>query len=158
VEKEKAEFIKGKACEWCGSKEKLTVHHTKPPPKYKALVRHLTKVLIDRKVKEGEFKRKMKRQRVYPECGKRAFYKRITMKPLYRCNKCGTQFNKAKTVRVKTKRLSKAAFKVFWKRYGLEVKEEAYALSQKGHAYYMSFQDCMVLCNKCNFAGRARNH
>lgn len=150
--KKRAEFIKGKACEWCGSTEKLTVHHTKPPPKYDALVRHVTKDVLDHRVKEGEFKYQIECRKVCPKCGKRQFYKRTTMRPVYRCNNCGSTFDKIKTVRVKTKRLSKADFRVFWKKYGLEIRERAYKLSQEAHEYYMSFQDCMVLCKKCNFA------
>ena len=150
--KKRAEFIKGKACEWCGSREKLTVHHKKPPSKYDALVRRLTKVLIDQKVKKGEFNYQTKRQRVCPKCERHAFYKRTTMKPPYRCNSCGSQFDKAKTVRVKTKRLSRADYSDFWKNYGLAIRERAYELSQEAHEYYMSLQDCMVLCKKCNFA------
>lgn len=150
--RKRVEFIKGKVCEWCGSTEKLTVHHKKPPPKYKAFVRYLTRILIDQKVAEGEFKYQIERRRVCPRCGRRAFYKRTTMKPLYRCKNCGSQFDKVKNGRVKTWQLAKADFRVFWRKYGLEIREEAYELAQEAHGYYMSLQDCMVLCKRCNFA------
>jgi len=150
--KKRAEFIKDKACEWCGSKKKLTIHHTKPPPKYDTLVRHATRVILDQKVTEGEFEYQIKNRKACPKCGRRSFYKRITIRPLYHCNKCGNEFDKAKTVYINAKWLSKNGFRVFWGKYGSEIKRIALELSRKGHEYYMSLQDCMVLCKKCNFA------
>ena len=53
----RAEFIEGKSCEWCGSTEKLAIHHTYTTKiKYHHLKNKLIKELLFEKMCNGEFK------------------------------------------------------------------------------------------------------
>ncbi|MDD4126243.1 MAG: hypothetical protein PHV39_00965 [Methanomicrobium sp.] len=53
----RAVFIEGKSCVWCGSTEKLAVHHTHTTEnEYRAIKNKLVRELLFEKMSNGEFK------------------------------------------------------------------------------------------------------
>lgn len=152
--KKRSEFIRNKSCQWCGSKTGLSVHHTRRPLRFRQIVRRTARSLLWQKVKEGEFRFRIREIKACPSCASKSIYERTTMNPRYRCVRCGSVFGQPKKTRVNTGWLSREGWDRFWRKYGSLVEEKAALLSEKEHGYYMSFEDCIVLCKKCHFAIR----
>lgn len=148
----RSEFIKNKVCSWCGSKLSLVIHHTKSPPRFKQVFSQVRRRVLREKIKDGEFRGQVKLLRLCPSCRKRSFYRRTTLKPPYRCTRCGHVFEAPEEIRMRTNWLSKRDWRRFMRKYSYEINERATQLPVRGHEYYMSLQDCIVLCKKCHFA------
>jgi len=148
----RSEFVKDKGCQWCGSKNSLVIHHTKTPIRFQQIVHQVGQALLHQKVKEEEFEFQVEARKVCPRCNSQSIYKRTTISPKYRCTRCGYVFEKTKAIRVNTGWLSREDWNQFWTKYRSAIEEKAAELSRKGHIYYMSLEDCIVLCKKCHFA------
>lgn len=149
--RKRLELLKGACCEWCGSTENLVIHHKRqiiPYALHRALV---TQQLLATKVKEGEFK-PLKRK-VCPGCGYASISKpRKTMKPKYKCYRCGVEFNEPAWK--PTGRLSREDWGKFITKYGAQIKETVLKQRDAFHERYMMLkrEDVTILCRRCHLA------
>lgn len=115
-------FLKGKACEWCGSTERLVMHNRNPPPPYALLLRKISSEVLNQRVKEVEFSTQKEERRSCPECGSTSIRHRAAKKPAYKCQRCRSEFHAPKSEVVDAGRLSREDWDRFWGRYGSEIK------------------------------------
>ena len=145
-------FIKGKFCEWCGSKINLVIAPKQQPLSYLTHLRKATMTFLQDRVSEGEYVIELKEVRGCPNCGSGSMGHRKTKTPRYRCLKCRFEFDAPVTQEVSTGRLSREDWNRFWAKYSLQIKQEIMKKRSKAYLDYESLQDCIVLCRRCHFA------
>ncbi len=150
--KKHAEFIKGKKCEWCGAEKSLVVHHTKRSIQYRQIMYQDALRLLAEKIKQGEYKLETRKRSVCPECKGSRIYTRIKARPLYRCNGCSNEFDKPLEIEEETNRISRGDWNAFYSKYKTDNAGKAKQYAKASNKYYLSFEDCVVLCNKCHFS------
>lgn len=146
--KARDEFLKNKVCEKCGSDENLVVHHLHKLPSYDEHFRAVASSLIREGIGSKEIQPEFKN--ACPQCEYRSIYQRKTVKPIFKCIRCGHQFDEP--VIVPTDRLSKEDFKKFL--FNNKERIEKIVESQRDSYFqdeYLQFKDCVVLCKKCHF-------
>jgi len=151
-ERLRAEFLKGKVCEWCGSGETLTVQHRQQIPPYIQHLREATLALLEAKVTEGEFKFQEEEARSCPACGSRSLASRKVKRPHYRCLNCRAEFDEPERRMIPTGRLCRAEWKLFWERYARQIKQGVLDERKRLHEEAERFENCIVLCRRCQFA------
>ena len=163
--KRREEFIKGKKCIWCGSKERLAIHHTKrfyQKIERKKIIKKFLHQYFNNKKNKHEKKELMveartqllnKYTKICPECGFKVYYRK-TKFPKYRCVKCRTETNNPKRKRIKiTKtKLRKKFYNIFYNKYRGQIENLFSDERQKAQKEYLEFKDVIVLCSKCHFA------
>lgn len=99
--KRRAEFLKGKSCEWCGSEKELVIHHPRHfngLNEYKKTVNRFMKEYFSNKENESERQRILAEAKkdipetfsfFCPDCGHKLQDKK-TKVCLGKCEKCGT--------------------------------------------------------------------
>jgi len=148
------EFLKGKACEWCGSTERLVMHNRNPPPPYALLLRKISSEVLNHRVKEGEFSTQKEERRSCPECGYTSIRHRTAKKPAYKCQRCRSEFDAPKSEVVDTGRLSREDWDRFWGRHGPEIKRMVSEAWKKADEESRAIENYMALCNRCHMAAR----
>lgn len=161
----RAEFIKGKICSWCGSKERLAIHHTKrfhaKIVRRKIMKKFLYDYFNDNKNTEekrelmAEAKKQLfkKYLKVCPECGSRVYYRK-TKFPKYKCVKCRTETNnpKRKRYKITVATLRKKFHYLFYKKHINDINIIFFLEKEKAKKEYLEFKDVIILCRKCHFA------
>jgi ribosomal protein L37AE/L43A len=146
--KARDEFLKHKVCEKCGSDENLSVHHLQKFPSFDEHFRIVASSLIREAIELKEIQPEFKN--ACPQCKFRSIRRRKTVKPNFKCMRCGNQFDEP--VLVPTDRLSKEDYINFliYNKEKIEniVESERDSFFQKE---YLQFKDCAVLCKKCHF-------
>lgn len=154
--KEKREqFIEGKVCEQCGSTEALVIHHTNSIMPYNQHFIIVSNTLLAEKIQEGEYKTETVQILTCPKCNTHRssdLRKRKAKKPKYRCSNCGYEFEEPVLGYKETGRLSRSDFNHFLAMYKDAIKEIVLAQRDEFHEYYKTFDDCVVLCNRCHLA------
>jgi ribosomal protein L37AE/L43A len=144
----RAEYIEGKVCSKCGSHENLVIHHLYNLPSYsghfRAVADRMLKELIDSNVIQStELKNGC------PLCKYQSIYRRKKMKPVFKCIKCGHEFDIP--IIVPTGRLTKEDYKKFLTDYKDKIEE---IVDEQRNSFfeeeYMQFKDCIILCKKCH--------
>lgn len=155
----------GKICTWCGSKERLAIHHTKrfnqKNERRKILKKFLYRYFSNKKNKDekkeliAEAKKQLmnKYSKICPECSSKVYYRK-TKFPKYRCVKCRTETNNPKRKRNKITRtkLRKKFYSIFYKKHKDEIENLFSIERQKAQEEYLEFKDVIILCSKCHFA------
>lgn len=140
-------FIHGKACVQCGSQENLVVHHTKKLPPDNVIFNEIRDILIKKVVDDGLYVTDYRE--ICPICTSVNIRSRMTMVPVYICNRCQSTFDNPKITR--SYRLSKEDFRDFINKYGDEIREAVLKFKNNYfETHYKEFKDCVVLCKKCH--------
>lgn len=154
--KEKREqFIEGKLCEQCGASEDLVVHHTQSIMPYKQHFIAISNALLSEKIQEGEYKTELVQIYTCPKCQTHRpsdLKARKVKKPKYRCNNCGHEFEDPVIGFKETGRLSRNDWDHYLAKYRDKINEIVQAQRDEFHEYYKTFEDCIVLCNRCHLA------
>lgn len=108
--------------------------------------------LLADKIDRGEYKLEIKKRTVCPNCKNGPIYTRKKAKPLYRCNGCGNEFEEAIEIEVQTNRISRDDWTAFYSKYQADNAEKAKEYAKASNEYYLSFEDCVVLCSRCHFS------
>ena len=148
------EFLKGKACEWCGSTERLVMHNRNPPPPYTILLRKISSEFINQRVEEGEFTTQKHDRRSCTNCGSTMIRRRIAKKPTYKCQRCRSEFDTPRIEAVDTGWLSKEDWDQFWGRYESDIKQRALEAWKKAEENSRGIENYMALCSRCHMAAR----
>lgn len=157
-------FLEGKSCEWCGSKDKLAIHHTNENKRrrYSRLKEITEEILLEQREKYP------KRRKIYmlscPDC---RFENQSRKAILKKCENCGKNINfsihpsrpytklrrvmEIETPYERGDRLLKEDWVSFWDQNKEEANRRLDAEIPK--LDYMDFSEgVIVLCKKCHFA------
>ncbi len=169
----RADFIKGKSCEWCGSDENLAISHNKrdfDPKKeeYRVAARYFQDYFNNEQHIEEFNKLKEQAQagvKLYyydscPSCGYGSVYSRSdkycrTKKvPKFKCSKCKTEFQESvkKLKRSSEAYLRRRFFDLFTKEHGEKLTQLYVEHMETLNEDYLQFKDVKVLCRRCHFA------
>ena len=146
--KARSEYLKDKVCSKCGSDESLVIHHLRKLPDFDAHFRAVASTLIRESIESKEIEPEYKN--ACPACKYQSIYRRKTVKPIFKCIRCGHQFEVP--VIVPSDRVSKEDFKKFLANNKNEI--ESIVESQRDSFFqeeYLQFKNCVVLCKKCHF-------
>lgn len=166
----RAEFIKGKSCEWCGSTEFLTIDHKENfyPNRergrlaYALMVKYFeggqhadeAQAIADLAVKQFVAGGGILREyNACPSCGY-CVQPRKYKRPKYKCYQCHLVFDEPlrkwtpSTIRL----LDKLFFKEFCLRHGKDIDAEFIPLWKQLNQGYLEFKEVLVLCRRCAYA------
>ena len=149
------QFIKGKKCVQCESSEILVVHHLNSIMPYQQHYYAVSNALLAEKISGGEYKTEQKQIQTCPKCNTHRpsdLKARKVKKPRYRCSNCGNEFEESIIGYKETGRLSKPDWNHYIDKYRDHIKEIVQAQRDEYHEYYLTFEDCIVLCNRCHLA------
>ncbi len=156
---QRAVLIKNASCEWCGSKEFLTVHHRHNIRRIrKFYFNKVARALIKYKMDVGEIKQQYKtyRECICPTCSNRQkIGQRI--KNYFSCKYCRNRIELS-WVKITRKReldyfLSKLGYKQFIKEYKDEINRILTLNGIPDEPNYLNLnEDTMILCRRCHFA------
>jgi hypothetical protein len=163
--KKRLEFLQGKTCEWCGSIENLAIHHNHHfygLNEYKKLVTKVIKQHFatgkNQDEKQGllvETHRKVQLKYLYlcPKCGFQV-YARKTLHPKYKCKTCRALTDSpVRKLSPKSKRAIRREFRKSFLQSHKNVVDEAFKeLKETSNKDYLDFKDVEVLCRKCHYA------
>ncbi len=163
--KKRREFLKDKACEWCGSNENLAIHHIKH---FKGLREYKRTVTDFIRSYFANGKNKLEKSRLLnkaskdikakyfyacPNCGF-SVYMRKTITPKYKCSKCGSETDspiKKESSATRYARL-KNFRRLFFKRHRKEIDEMFALRKQQSDRDYRDFKGVEILCKRCHYA------
>ena len=161
----RAEFIKGKCCEWCGSTEYLTIDHLKNVYQnfeygkvaFQYFIQYFQNEEHVDELKHLK-KRAIKTTTLYycnacPKCGY-SLSVRKKLKPKYRCYRCNMTFSQPKKkLKISTINfLRRRVFQFFKEKHKEEIDAIAIPKIQQLNEDYFAFKDVLILCRRCAFA------
>jgi hypothetical protein len=163
--KKRLEFLQDKTCEWCGSTENLAIHHNhhfNGLNEYKKLVTKTIKEhFADGKNQDEKLdlltktNRKVPMKHLYlcPKCGFQV-YARKTLSPKYKCRTCHALTDKPKKkLSPKSQRARRRESRKLFLQSHKDVVDKAFKeLKDNSNRDYLDFKDVNVLCRKCHFA------
>jgi len=163
--KKRSEFLKDKACEWCGSRENLAIHHIqhfKGLKEYKNIVSKMIREYSESGKNEGEkqyllaeVNKRIHAEYSYfcPNCGY-PVYARKTIVPKYKCKKCGAETEEPKKKQSSDSRLAfrREFSKLFLQRHKDEIDKMFAQAKENSNKDYMDFKNVTVLCKRCHYA------
>ncbi len=154
-------LIEGKCCEWCGSTEKLSIHHTHESRKRRdAIEQQVISHLIRKKMDNGEIPKQYQTHRVFTctTCGysediKHKPWKTITCKGCYKKYTLNERNTRSKGV--VNYFLPKEQYKTFIKTNSDEINKIVDELGgPKVPDYTDLSQDTVIICHRCHCALR----
>ncbi len=158
-------FLKGKVCEVCRSRSKLVIHH---PQHFHGLKEYRRTANVFMREYFSNGKNKLEKQRLYakarstlpraylrrcPGCSARV-YARKTLKPKYRCRKCGLETdNPSRKLPPSTRKTVHRRFRsFFFKRHGAQIRELFKQKKIRADNAYLGFKNVRILCRRCHYA------
>ena len=169
----RAEFVKGKSCAWCGSREKLTVSHDRKGfnprrERYQVESRYFHDYFNNGQHMD-EFNQLKEQARTgvqlyyydsCPSCGYGSVYSRSdkycreNKAPRFKCSRCKTEFQESvKMVKRSSQTyLKKRFFSLFRDRHREELTQLYTAHMEKLAEDYFNFKDTTILCGRCHYA------
>ena len=163
--KKREEFLKGKSCEWCKSEKNLVIHHPKHfhgLAEYRKSATRIMREYFSNKKNEEERQKLLAEAskdvaQIYsyfcPNCGYRA-YARKTIRPEYKCKKCGTETDEpVKKLSSYTRHLIRKKFRfLFFQGHKEEIDRLFAQAKEAADRDYHSFKDATILCKRCHYA------
>lgn len=152
-------------CEQCGDKEgPFVLQHTWHPPNHLFLYKEIQRQFINEKFQGGKelvsnlptgLQQDKYLVNCCPECGHGSLTKRKTIKPVYRCIKCGFLFDepeKKPNLYIKEIRQIMLNYKKdLSKNYRSEIKKRYEEKRNELYERYMSCDDTVTFCKKCAY-------
>ena len=164
--KEKRElFLKGKVCEVCGASSGLVIHH---PQHFRGLREYRRTANQFLKDYFANGKHHLEKRRLYakvensvskaysyrcPNCSARV-YPRKTLKPKYRCRKCGLETNRpSRKSPSSTRRVIHRRFRsLFFRQHAVQIRELFRQKKMHADNEYLAFTNVRILCRRCHYA------
>jgi hypothetical protein len=174
--KKRADLIEGKSCEWCGSTDKLALHHThETRDERRGIERKIIYELIKEKFSTGELQPKvlpLKYSMICPKCSSKIikhtkgtgsrivppFRGDINCFHRYQCEKC-QEYTKIRFDEAKYEYIYEPVYKLtrdeylqFLNNYKNEIEQKVSHFFQKEILPYEDMQDTIILCKRCHYA------
>jgi hypothetical protein len=161
--RKRADFIKDKSCEWCGSEEKLTIDHERNAYRdveFDKIARQFMRKYFADGKNEEELKalKKIAMGEITPHyyyaCPKCGYSVKQRKNKTFKCYRCGITVGtpEKKLGRSTILYLHRRVFDLFRENHYKEIKAVFTPHMKKLDEEYFSFKDVHVLCHRCNYA------
>jgi hypothetical protein len=162
----RVEYIKGKSCEWCGSKQTLSIshkHHFNKKAEYRKIGKKFVEEYFKNRKNEKEKKELMKKAekttkpkylKACPKCKSSSVYERTTIAPKFRCKSCGHLTDElverlsSNIIDARTKKV----YSLFFKKHRKEINKIFSERWKEFWREYINFKEVWILCKRCHFA------